>query len=181
MRSWKKQPERPEPLRTSSGLAMDPKRFCNLWFATACVWMFECNISMQCAPLWNILNIYDYKEWVGTSWPYMRSCNKQSERPKPLRVAVSWPCAFPLNLQFASMHMNVWASAICQCIARPFETFWIFTRNKWGPDDHLRSCKRQFELRMLLRKSNGLAMHPKRFLAICGLVQHAFECLSATC
>ena len=43
-------------------------------FGTACRWMltFRCNISMQCAPLWNILNIYKLKEWVGTSWPFVQ-------------------------------------------------------------------------------------------------------------
>jgi len=65
----------------------------------------------------------------------MRSCKKQSERPKYLRVTLGWPCT-----QFGM-------SATFQCSARrsPFETFWIFTRNEWGPDHHMRSCKKQPE------------------------------------
>jgi len=54
-----------------SGLTMRPKHFCQkVGGKCMCCYalMIECNISMQCAPLWNILNIY--KEWMGTSWPY---------------------------------------------------------------------------------------------------------------
>jgi hypothetical protein len=49
-----------------------------------------------------------------------------------LRSAVAWPCATTVSFNICrnslvhSMHMNL--SATFQCSARPFETFWIFTR-----------------------------------------------------
>ena len=67
MRSCKKQSEQPKSLRVALGWPCAPKRFLVEFAGT--VW-YECNISMQCAPLWNILNIY--KEWMGTSWPYVQ-------------------------------------------------------------------------------------------------------------
>jgi len=119
LRSCKKQSERPiaKSLRVLvSGLACAPGvSLLKLWeqFAigtAACIWIFECNSSMQCAPLWNIMNIY--KEWVG-----VRSCKKQSERPKSLRILVSGLAMRPKRFlvkfvgtvcNWYSMHRNVW-------------------------------------------------------------------------
>ena len=134
MCSCKKQSERQKNLKVTWGwpYGCAPSvsfQVCgnSLKFGTARRWMFECNISMKSASLWNTLNFN--KEWVRTSWPHhMCSFKKQSERLKSFRFAAGWPCA-----QFGM-------SATFQCSAHPFETFWIFTRNEWGPADHIHIC-----------------------------------------
>ena len=46
-------------------------------------------------------------------------------------------------------------SATFQCSVRPFESFRIFTRNEWGPADHMCSCKKQSKRPKLLRVAVG--------------------------
>ena len=119
--------------------------------------MFECNIWMQCAPLWHILNIY--KEWEGTSWPctqlqgairkasVLESCSGLAMHPKRFLVKVAGKSLL--------LHGFECLSATFECSARPFETFWTLTRNKWGPADHVRSCKKQSEPPKCLRVAAG--------------------------
>ena len=114
----------------------------NSWMLT-----FGCDISMQCAPLWNILNIY--KEWMG----FKLTINVQlQEAVRTAKVFESCsgfglvPQAFPCNICGNRLveHVECFSSTF-QCSARPFKTFWMFTKNEWGPADHMRSCKKQSE------------------------------------
>ena len=126
--------------------------FGNSMVATACTEMFQCKIACSARPF-ETFWIFTRNEWGPAD--HMCSCKKQLERPKSLRVAICWPYTLWVPFKICG---NSWVqyayeclSATFQCSARPFETFWIFTRNKWGPADHMCSCKKQSERPKSLR------------------------------
>jgi hypothetical protein len=109
-----------------------------------------------------------HKEWVGTSWP----CTQLQEAIRTAKVSESCrglamrPKGFLVKFArkvWYYMHMKIWVQHFNA--VRPFETFWIFTGNEWGPADHVRSCKKPSELPKTVRVAVGwLAMQPRRFL-----------------
>ena len=140
---------------------------------TACIWMFDCSISMQCAPLWNILNIC--KEWMGISWPYAYVQLQEAIRTAKVFEKLQWFGHAPKLQRFLSnlweqsgsysMQMYVWVQDFNAVGAPQIETFWmlISARNEGGPADPMRCCKKQSERPKCLRVAVGWAYAPQVF------------------
>ena len=126
---------------------------------------------MQCAPLCNLIIRNIYKEWVGTSWPYVQlqeairtakvfesgsgfgMCPKSSLSNLPEQLGTA--CILMFECNSSMQRAPLWNIL----------TFWIFTRIGWGPADHMCSCKKQSEQPKSLRTCSGLAMRPKLSLS----------------
>ena len=176
MRSCKKQSERPKSLRVAVAwacalsLSVSVKfESLNLGEMLLCIniWVQYFNAAAVRAPLKHS----EYLQGMsGTSWPYIYAQLQEAIRTAKvsLRVALGWPCAPSISFQICGNSLVEHAECLnltFQCSARPFETFWMFTRNEWGPADHMRSCKKQSERPKSLRVVVGWpCMRPKRLL-----------------
>ena len=135
--------------------------------------IFQC--SARPFKIWNILNIYK-----GMNDDQLTVCttarsnqNGQSLWELQWLGHASRVPAFPSKVWGNMSFLNL--SAIFQWSVRPFETFWIFTRNEWGPADHMSSCQKQSEWPKSLRVAVAWPCAPSA--SVKSLGQHViFEC-----
>ena len=142
--------------------------------------MFERNISMQCAPLWNILNIY--KEWVGTSWP----CTQLQEAIRTAKVSESCSGLVMRHKRFLVtfaakiwvLHAYEYLSATFQCSAPLWNILNIY--REWvGTSWPCTQLQEAIRTAKDSESCRGLAMRPSVSVSfqICGNSLVATACI----